>query len=90
MKRHSTFFSFLFFVRLVALTQIFLNEDREIERALHPSTQQTLHAFLSALGSHNRNPEAYLKFHLILLIIVKSVCQTQVDGSQALPAILGR
>ncbi len=85
-KRHSTFF-----VRLVVLTQIFLSEDRERGREHSiPLQQQTLHAFLSALGTHNRNPEAYLKFHLILLIIVKSVCQTQVDGSQALPAILGR
>lgn len=75
----------------MALTQIFLNEERERERELSISLQQqTLHAFLSALGTHNRNPEAYLKFHLILLIIVKSVCQTQVDGSQALLAILGR
>lgn len=61
---------------------------RELEHFIFLQ-QQTLHAVFIALGTHNRNPEAYLKFHLILLIIVKSVCQTQVDGSQALPASCG-
>lgn len=42
-------------------------------------------------GTHNRNPKAYLKFHLIPLIIVENfLCQTSADGSQAPPAILAR
>lgn len=86
-KRHSTFFFFFFCTIGGTDTDIPQWEEKELSI---PLQQQTLHAFLSALGTHNRNPEAYLKFHLILLIIVKSVCQTQVDGSQALPAILGR